>query len=128
MIERIAEVPGGARRGGHYSHAVIAHGFVHVSGQGPADPQTGRIPDGFADQVRQTLANVRTILLAAGADMTDVVKVTAYLTDVTRFAEYNAVYKEFFPTDLPARTTVGAQLIGIQVEIDCVAAIGGERA
>ena len=51
------------------------------------------------------------------------VKVNAYLSDVTRFGEYNAIYKEFFPTEPPARTTVGAGLIGIQVEIDCIAAL-----
>ena len=116
---------GAVPSGGHYAAAVIAHGFVFVSGQGPVDPAGGRAPDGFAAQVRQTLANVRTVLAKAGAGMEDVVKVNAYLADVTRFAEYDAVYREFFPADAPARTTVGAQLVGIQVEIDCVAALAG---
>jgi 2-iminobutanoate/2-iminopropanoate deaminase len=112
---------GAVKAGGHYSAAVVANGFVFVSGQGPIDPVAGRAPDGFAAQLRQTLANVRTVLEKAGARMEDVVKVNAYLADITRFAEYDAVYQEFFPGDPPARTTVGAQLAGIQVEVDCVA-------
>ena len=109
--------------GGHYSHAVIANGFVYVSGQGPADPKTNVAPDDFAGQGRQTLRNVQTILEGAGAGMKDVVKVNTYLSDLTRFPEYNTIYKEFFPSEPPARTTIGCQLYGIQVEIDCVAVL-----
>ena len=114
-------VDGAVKPAGQYSHAIIANGFVYVSGQGPADPVTNIVPDGFADQARQTLRNVQTILQGAGASLTDVVKVNTYLSDVTRFGEYNEIYREFFPENPPARTTVGGQLVGIQVEIDCVA-------
>ena len=108
---------------GPYSHAVVAGGFVYVSGQGPIDPETGTMPDAFVDQVRQTLGNVQTILEAAGSSLDDVVKVNAYVTDLTRFAEFNEVYKEFFENDPPARTTVAAALLGMLVEIDCVATV-----
>jgi 2-iminobutanoate/2-iminopropanoate deaminase len=81
------------------------------------------MPDGFADQVRQTLTNVRTILEAAGTSLDNVVKVNAYVTDLTRFSEFNEVYGEFFQQDPPARTTVGASLLGFLVEVDCVAAL-----
>jgi 2-iminobutanoate/2-iminopropanoate deaminase len=118
-------VDGAAKPGGHYSHAVVANGFVYVAGQGPVDPATGVMPDNFAAQVRQTLRNLQAILKGAGADMKDVVKVNAYLSDITRFQEYNTIYKEFFPSEPPARTTIGCQLVGIQVEIDCVAALPG---
>jgi 2-iminobutanoate/2-iminopropanoate deaminase len=73
--------------------------------------------------VRQTLRNVRTILLGSGADLKDVAKVNAYLSDVTRFREWDKIYREFFTESPPARTTVGSQLVGIQVEIDCVAVL-----
>src|SRR5687768_17627275 len=95
---------------GPYSHAVVAGDFVFISGQGPVDPETGTMPDAFADQVRQTLENVRTILEAAGSGLDDVVKINAYVTDLTRFQEFNEVYKEFFTHDPPARTTVGTSL------------------
>jgi 2-iminobutanoate/2-iminopropanoate deaminase len=108
---------------GPYSHAVVANGFVFISGQGPVNPETGAMPDAFADQVRQTFKNVQTILEAAGSSLDDVVKVNAYVTDLTRFAEFNEVYKEFFQDDPPARTTVATALLGILVEVDCIAAI-----
>ncbi len=108
---------------GPYSHAVVANGFVFISGQGPVNPETGAMPDAFADQVRQTFENVQTILEAAGSSLDDVVKVNAYVTDLTRFAEFNEVYKEFFQNDPPARTTVATALLGILVEVDCIAAI-----
>jgi 2-iminobutanoate/2-iminopropanoate deaminase len=116
---------GGPAPGGPYSPAVVANGFVFVAGQGPVDPETGEMPDGFEDQVRQTLRNLQTVLEAAGSSLDDVVKVNAYLTDLTRFARFNEVYKEFFRNDPPARTTVGAALLGFLVEIDCVAQLGG---
>ncbi|MGH7119459.1 MAG: RidA family protein [Acetobacteraceae bacterium] len=109
------------RPGGQYSHAIIANGFVYVSGQVPLDPATNSIPEGFAAQVRQTLRNLQTILEAAGASLKDVVKVNAYLGEAARFAEYNEIYKEFFAEGPPARTTIGCKLLVGQVEIDCIA-------
>jgi 2-iminobutanoate/2-iminopropanoate deaminase len=103
----------------------VANGFVYVSGQGPVNPETGSTPDGFEDQVRQTFENLRTILEAAGSGLDGVVKVNAYVTDLTRFGRFNEVYKEFFAQDPPARTTVGADLLGILVEVDCVAVVRG---
>ena len=119
---------------GPYFHAVVAEGFVFISGQGPVNPETGTMPEAFADQVRQTFKNVQTILKAAGSSLADVVKanayvtaairdVNAYVTDLTRFAEFNDVYKEFFRDNPPARTTVATALLGILVEVDCIAAI-----
>jgi 2-iminobutanoate/2-iminopropanoate deaminase len=113
----------GPKPAGPYSHAVVSGGFVFISGQGPVDPETGTMPDAFADQVRQTLKNVQTILEAAGSGLDEVVKVNAYVTDLTRFQEFNEVYKEFFTHDPPARTTVGTSLLGFLVEIDCIAAV-----
>ncbi|GGF10016.1 endoribonuclease [Aliidongia dinghuensis] len=116
-------VEGAAKAAGQYSHAVTANGFVYVSGQGPVDPKTGVMSDNFAEQVRQTIRNIETILAGVGASLKDVVKINAYLADLTRFKEYNEVYIEFFKTEPPARTTIGCQLHGIHVEIDCVAAL-----
>jgi len=108
---------------GPYSHAVVAGDFVYVSGQGPVQPETGEMPDSFEEQVRQTLNNVRSILEAAGSGLDRVVKVNAYITDLTRFSEFNEVYKEFFQDAPPARTTVATALLGILVELDCVAIV-----
>jgi 2-iminobutanoate/2-iminopropanoate deaminase len=125
MNRETVTVDGAPAPAGPYSHAVVANGFVYVSGQGPVNPETESVPDGFEDQVRQTFENLRTILEAAGSGLGDVVKVNAYVTDLTRFARFNEVYREFFAQDPPARTTVGADLLGILVEVDCVAVVGG---
>ena len=116
-------IPGAAVPIGPYSHAVVANGFMFVSGQGPTDPQTNRISRSFEKQVRQTLLNIQTILRGVGLDMKDVVKVHVFLSDLDNFSIFNKVYREFFSVDHPARTTVGAQLLGIMVEIDCIAVV-----
>jgi 2-iminobutanoate/2-iminopropanoate deaminase len=67
------------------------------------------------------LGNVERVLRAAGTDLARVVKVSVYLHDLDNFVEFNDIYREFFPRDFPARTTIGAALLGIKVEIDCVA-------
>ena len=67
--------------------------------------------------------NIRAILEAAGSSLRDVVRVGVFLADLKDFDAMNAVYGEFFPQDAPARTTVGAQLPRIKVEIDCIARV-----
>lgn len=116
-------VKGAVPPAGQYSHVVIANGFAYVSGQGPADPATNVVPESFAAQVRQALRNLETILKGAGISLNDVVKVNGYLADSNRFREYNDIYKEFFPHAPPARTTIACALVGIEVEIDCIAAL-----
>ena len=120
-MRQIVSAEGAPKPAGPYSHAVVADGLVFISGQGPVNPETGTMPDAFADQVRQTLRNVQVILEAAGSSLDDVVKVNAYVTDLTRFQEFNEVYGEFFQHDPPARTTVGTSLLGFLVEVDCIA-------
>jgi 2-iminobutanoate/2-iminopropanoate deaminase len=107
---------------GAYSPAVRAGDFVFISGQVPRDPRTGAL--GGADiesQVRQTLANVKAALAAAGATLDDVVSVTAYLADVDDWGKFNDIYKETFRPPYPSRTAIGANLRGILVEISAVA-------
>jgi 2-iminobutanoate/2-iminopropanoate deaminase len=126
-MRKAVMVSDAAKPGGHYSHAVIANEMVYVSGQIPRDPTTGLVPDAFADQVRLAIRNVERVLRGVGLDLTDAVKITAYLTDTARFKEYNDIYREFFPAEPPARTTIGCQLVGVQVEIDCIAVLRSRR-
>ena len=73
MSRETITADGAPEPAGPYSHAVLANGFVYVSGQGPVDPETGSAPDAFQDQVRQTFRNVQTILEAAGSGLEQVV-------------------------------------------------------
>ena len=107
---------------GPYSPAIVADGFVFVAGQGPINPKTNEFELGdIRSETRLTLENVRAILRAAGSSMHEVVRVGVFLADIKDFDAMNEVYKEFFPEDQPARTTVGVQLPKIKVEIDCIA-------
>ncbi len=108
---------------GPYSQAIIAGDFVYVAGQGPMDVTTGRlVTDSVQAETRQVLRNIQAILEAAGTSLRNVVKCNVYLADRRDFAAMNEVYREFFPTDPPARTTVQAHPpVDIRVEIDCVA-------
>ena len=110
---------------GPYSLGVVAEGrFIFISGLTPYDPASGRIERGsVAAQTRLVLESMRRVLGAAGADLSDVVSCRVYLSSLTTetFAEMNSVYGEYFGESRPARATVGAQLLGFDVEIESVA-------
>lgn len=111
---------------GPYSQAIKANGFAYFSGQGPL------LPDGtlvgvenydIALQTRQTLTNLKAVVEAAGTTLESVVKVNIFVTDINDFSKVNEVYKEFFTTHFPARTTVAVAALPLHmnVEIECVA-------
>ncbi|MGQ9462581.1 MAG: Rid family detoxifying hydrolase [Candidatus Fervidibacter sp.] len=106
-----------------YSQAIIANGFVFVSGQVAIDPKTGDPVHGsFEDELRLALSNLKAILEAAGSSLNKIVKVTVFLADIGNFSKLNEIYREFFPEPYPARTTIQAQPPGgFQVEVECIA-------
>lgn len=106
---------------GPYSQAVKSRNCIYVSGQRPVHPQNGTMPEGVVDQAKQVLQNIESILQEAGAGMEHVLKVNIYLADLNDFAAVNEVYASVFHEPYPARTTVGAVLRGILVEMDVVA-------
>ena len=108
------------------SKAVRARGdFIFISGQLPlADGRL--VGDGdIRAQARQTLDNVRAIAEAAGVTLTDIVKCTIWLTDAADFQAFNDVYREYFPTEPPARSCVISTLVvpGARVEIEAIAVL-----
>ncbi len=111
---------------GPYSQAIIANGFVFVSGQIPIDPATGELNTGsIEDQARQVLRNVAAVLEAAGSSMDNVVKAGVFLADMNDFARMNAVYGEFFKPPFPARAAVQAARLpkDVRIEIEVIAAL-----
>lgn len=114
---------------GPYSPAIVANGFVFVAGQGAVNPETNELELGnIRSETRRTLQNIKAILESAGSSMKDVVRVGVFLSNMKNFAAMNEVYAEFFPKNPPARTTVGADLPKIKVEIDCIALVSKSRA
>ena len=124
-VIRSAETP---HPRGPYSPAIVADGFVFVAGQVAINPQTNEFELGdIRSETRRTLENVRAILVAAGSSLQEVVRVGVYLANMDDFDAMNEVFRQFFPEDPPARTTVGDQLPKIKVEIDCIARVRKDR-
>jgi 2-iminobutanoate/2-iminopropanoate deaminase len=123
---RHVDVPSYPAAHSPYSHAVLANGFVFVSGQIPVRPEGGPtdvVGDTMQEQTRQALRNLETVLKAAGSALDRVVKVTVLLARPDLYREMNDAYAEFFPETKPARSMVrfGADIPGVLVAIDAIA-------
>ena len=131
FVTRSAPDPVGA-----YPHARRAGDFLFLSGVGPRTPGSNEIPgnvyneDGdllsydIVDQCHSVFANIKAVLNSCGADWSDLVDVTVFLTDMkTDFAAFNHIYAEYFDQCRPCRTTVevGALPTAIAVELKCIA-------
>jgi|GEM_PF-991718 len=93
---------------GAYSQAVRAGNTVYLSGQIPLDPASMEmVAGGFAEQAHQVFKNLRAVCEAAGGSLNDIVKLNAYLTDLSDFAVFNQVMAEYFAQPYPARAAVG---------------------
>ena len=110
---------------GPYSQAIEAGDFVFVAGEKGLDPKTNKVVEGgMAAETRQTLENVKAILEAGGLGMDRVVRTVVYMTDLSKFAEMNEVYAEYFTADPPGRSCVQVVALpaGAHVEIEVTAA------
>ena len=108
---------------GPYSQAVRAGNTVWLSGQIPLDPASGEIVDGgFEAQVERAFANLDAVVRAAGGRLSQVVKLTLFLTDLGQFATVNAIMQRHFEAPYPARSTVGVASLprGAQFEVEAV--------
>lgn len=126
MLKQILSTSKAPDAVGPYSQAVRAGNTVYVSGQLPIDPATGAFAgQDTASQSRQSLENVRAILVSAGGGLGNVVKMTVFLKSMEDFAVMNKVYAEYFPGDCPARSAVevGCLPKGARVEMEAVAVL-----
>jgi 2-iminobutanoate/2-iminopropanoate deaminase len=127
---KMVTTPAAPEARGHYSQAIVHGGMVYVAGQLPGVPgDPGRKLESFEDQARQVLANVAAILEAAGSSLHHVVKATVYITDVSDWPAFNAIYAEAFGAHRPARTVVPVAGLhyGYRVEMDVIAALRNPR-
>jgi len=109
---------------GPYSQAIVTDSLVFCSGQGPIDPQTNALVEGdVAVQTERTMENIKALLAEMGLDFSDVVKSTCYLNDMDDFGAFNEVYGSYLPEPYPARTTIQAARLplDILVEIEVIA-------
>ena len=109
---------------GPYSQGVKSSDIIFTSGQLPIDPETGELLKGdIQEQTKMCLENVKAVLEAAGATLEDVVKITAFVTDMDQFSLINETYGEYFSKHKPARSLVEVSKLplGGEIEIEAVA-------
>lgn len=123
---KYTQTPNAPTPAGHYSQAVVHNGLVYVSGQLAIDPRTGeKLTGSVEEQTRRTLENVGEILRASGSDLSRVLKVTIYISDISLWSAVNAVYTEVMGDARPARAVVPTKELhyGLLIEIEAVAAV-----
>lgn len=108
---------------GPYSQAVLVDDTLYVSGNIPVNPATGDVADGIVNQSKQVFENMKAVLNEAGMDFENVVKTTAFLTDLSNFATFNEIYASYFVAPYPARSCVEVSKLpkNVLVEIECIA-------
>jgi len=110
---------------GPYSQAVAVSGTktVYLSGQIGLEPGTGDlVSENFDAQVRQAFANLTAVTEAAGGNLSNIVKLTLFLTDLTKFTAANAIMAELIPQPFPARSTIGVLSLpkNAQFEVEAI--------
>ncbi len=111
---------------GPYSQAVICRGLLYLSGQIPVDLTSGELVRAtIEEETEAVLENIKLIVEEAGAKMDNVLKVTCYLADIEDFARFNSVYGKYFTYHPPARTTIqaGRLPMEVQIEMDAIVAL-----
>lgn len=108
---------------GPYSQAVLVDDTLYVSGNIPVNPATGDVEDGIVNQSNQVFENMKAVLNEAGMGFENVVKTTAFLTDLSNFATFNEIYASYFVAPYPARSCVEVSKLpkNVLVEVECIA-------
>jgi len=124
MMERISTVAGVPKPQASYSTYTRFGDLIFVAGQVGVEPETGRIPSSFADQLKLVLDHIRNILESAGSSMDQVLKMTVFLKDRAYRTEYDEIFRTYFRGGFPARSTIMADLMREEflVEIEAIAA------
>lgn len=108
---------------GTYSQAVKTGSTVYLSGQIPLIPETMSLVDGgIRQQIHQVFQNLQAVAKAAGGDLSDIVKLNVFLTDLSNFPQVNEVMAEYFQQPYPARAAIGVAALpkDAAVEMDAV--------
>jgi len=120
---KIIDTPGIPKANGHYSPCIEHNGLLYLSGQLPINPDTGKIPEIFEDQVNQVLENVERIIIEAGSSKENVLQMRLYISDIELWGKVNALYSNFFGDHKPVRTVVPTRDLHFNclIEIEAIA-------
>ena len=118
MAKKIIYTENAPKAIGPYSQGVLAGDFLYISGQVPINPSNGDVlKDSIGMQTNQVISNIESICLEAGCGLSDIVKITIYLTDLGDFAEVNKVMVERFSEPYPARATIEISALPLGVNV-----------
>ena len=123
-MKKAISIPGAPAPIGPYSQAILKNNTLFVSGQIPLNPMTGNLVlDSVDAATEQVMENIKSLIAAAGFEMTDIVKCSIFLQSMDDFAIVNARYSQYFENEPPARETVEVSKLplGVPVEISCIA-------
>jgi reactive intermediate/imine deaminase len=128
MTKQIIHTDNAPKAIGPYSQAVKAGSTVYLSGQIPLDPASMELVTGdMSAQIKRVFDNLQAVATAAGGDLSDVVKLNIFLTDLGNFTLVNDIMKEYFQEPYPARAAIGVASLpkGANVEMDAIMELGG---
>lgn len=128
MTKQIIHTEDAPKAIGPYSQAVKAGNTVYLSGQIPLDPASMELVTGdMSAQIKRVFDNLQAVATAAGGDLSDVVKLNIFLTDLGNFTLVNDIMKEYFQEPYPARAAIGVASLpkGANVEMDAIMELGG---
>ncbi len=111
---------------GPYSQGIVTGNMIFVSGQIAINPTDNEMSKGgIEEETKKVIENIKAILNAHGADLSNIVKTTVYLTDLNDFGKMNEIYARYFKENPPARATVEVKSLpkGAKVEIEAIAII-----
>ncbi len=123
MSKKVINTPNAPQAIGTYSQAIKVYDTIYLSGQIPLVPETMEVAEGdIAAHIRQVFENLKAVAQAADGDLSDIVKLNVYLTDLTNFPIVNEIMAEYFQQPYPARAAVGVAALpkGVGVEMDGV--------
>ncbi|MDT3672294.1 MAG: RidA family protein [Aromatoleum sp.] len=126
MSRSIVSTPNAPAAIGTYSQAVKTGNTVYCSGQIGLDPVTLQMAEGFEAQTVRVFENLKAVAEAAGGALTDAVRLSIFLTDLSNFAKVNEIMARYFPEPYPARAAVGVKELpkGALVEADAILVLG----
>ena len=128
MTRQAVSTTGAPAAIGPYSQGIISDGLLYTAGQAGLDPATGQLVEGGIEaETERVMANLSSVLDAAGCVWADVLKTTVFLVDMADFGAMNAIYGRFMSDPPPARSTVAVAALpkGARVEIEAVARLRG---
>lgn len=121
-MSKIIQTKKAAAAIGPYSQGVLTANLLFTSGQMPVNPETGDVPEGIEAQAEQVMRNLLAVAEAAGTELKKTVKTTCFLSDMSHFVQFNAIYADYFPNE-PARSCVAVKTLPKEVLVEVEAII-----